>query len=230
MTCSFISMQRLLTLHTVFSRCVCVCVKQMMYFGKPLWLVFPHLSGQIAEMKSQCCSAALSGLSASSDPTGLILFISDTSILWIVVFLLMIVQQRNIASHTNKQTDTCDVDPLPVWTGTDVENTKMITVKFRKRMIWFLKALYLVPSCFCIIDFPQRISMPSLIKWRSFLFRAVCLCASFVPLHGRQCLHWQYDWNKHIKPRWALLSKQSLRSSGWHGHSKYSRSTSAQLC
>lgn len=54
-------------------------------------------------------------------------------------------------------------------------------------------------------------------------------------LHGWQCLHWQYDWNKHIKPCWALLSKQSLRSSGWHGHSKYSRNTSptvlkVQLC
>lgn len=68
-----------------------------------------------------------------------------------------------------------------------------------------------------------------------FFVSTVFLCAHIVSLHGRQCLHWQYDWNKHIKPRWALLSKQSLRSSGWHGHSKYSQSTSAtvlkaQLC
>lgn len=49
----------------------------------------------------------------------------------------------------------------------------------------------------------------------ALLFLPVCLC-------GGQCLHWQCDWNKHIKPCWAFLSKQSPWSAGWHGHSKYS--------
>lgn len=49
------------------------------------------------------------------------------------------------------------------------------------------------------------------------------LCSSSkCVLNSRGCLHWQYDWNKHIKPCWAFLSKQSLWSAGWHGHSKYS--------
>lgn len=41
-----------------------------------------------------------------------------------------------------------------------------------------------------------------------------------VYLSGRSCL---FDRNKHIKPGWAFLSKQSLWSAGWHGHCKYSR-------
>lgn len=49
----------------------------------------------------------------------------------------------------------------------------------------------------------------------SLLFLWVCL-------NGWRCWHWQHDWNKHIKPRWAFLSERSLWSAGWHGHSKYS--------
>lgn len=48
-----------------------------------------------------------------------------------------------------------------------------------------------------------------------------------VCLHGRHCLHWHYEWNQHIKPRWAVLSKPSLQRAGWHGHSKYSLEHSA---
>lgn len=91
---------------------------------------------------------------------------------------------------------------------------------------------------FCIKEFPKRISTLSRKRKLCFFFQQFFFAVFKVCLHDCQCklcLHWQYDRNKHLKPCWALLSKQSPWSSGWHGHSKYSWNTSpavlkVQLC
>lgn len=216
----------------------------MIFCGKPLWLV---LAGQIADMKSHCF--IFRPLSQFQDywldfvtiprydipALGLHVCVLEGAILFSCWLCLPRGSMNKHLRRPNKQTNTCHIDPLQVWTGMDVENRTTIAVIFRKRM-----------TCFCggplspFLFSHHRISPENQgvisheMKLCYFSFSTVILCASWASLHDCKCLHWQYDWNKQIKPRWALLSKQSLRTSGWYGHRKYSRSThttvQVQLC